>query len=128
MNEIVREWLAKSEDDWRVARREFAADPDPSFDAACFHAQQCIEKLMKAVLIDHQVLAPRTHDLLALSRLLETLGTNWSWDEAELQDLHRAAVGYRYPGDSADRQDAAQALEVCERLRAALHKLLSPEK
>jgi HEPN domain-containing protein len=38
MNETVREWVAKAEDDRRVARREFAADPNPSFDAACFHA------------------------------------------------------------------------------------------
>lgn len=121
----MREWLAKAEDDWRVAQREFAADPDPSFDAACFHAQQCVEKLMKAVLIDHQVLAPRTHDLLALSRLLSALGKGWSWDDVELASLNRAAVAYRYPGESADREDAAEALEIVARLRTALLKLVS---
>jgi HEPN domain-containing protein len=125
MNETVREWLAKSEDDWRVARREFAADPDPSFDAACFHAQQCVEKLMKAVLIDAAVLAPRTHDLLVLSRLLETLHRSWNWDEAELQALNQAAVAYRYPGESADREEAAEALAAAERLRTALRQLLA---
>lgn len=120
----MREWLAKSEDDWRVAGREFAADPDPSFDAACFHAQQCIEKLMKAVLIDRQVLAPRTHDLVVLSRLLEGLEKQWTWDEAELQGLNRAAVNYRYPGESADREDAAEALEACAQIRQRLLELL----
>src|SRR5437773_11694114 len=123
MNEIVREWLAKSEDDWRVARREFAADPDPSFDAACFHAQQCVEKLMKAVLINNQVLAPRTHDLLSLSRLLGASDKRWSWDEAALDELNRGAVGYRYPGESAEREDAVEALDICERIRVALHHL-----
>lgn len=116
--------MAKAEDDYRVARREFAADPDPSFDAACFHAQQCVEKLMKAVLIARQVLAPRTHDLLSLSRLIESLDRSWSWDDVELASLNRAAVNYRYPGESAGREDATEALTICERLRGELLKLV----
>lgn len=70
---------------------------------------------MKAVLIAHQVLAPRTHDLLSLSRSIESLDRSWSWDDVELASLNRAAVNYRYPGESADRDDAAEALSICER-------------
>ena len=126
MNDTVREWLAKSEDDRRVARRELAADPDPSFDAACFHAQQCVEKLMKAVLIERSVLAPRTHDLVTLSRLVQTVVPGWNWDELELVSLGRAAVHYRYPGEGADRADATDAVAICERLRPALLMLVTP--
>ncbi len=124
MNETVQEWVAKAEDDWRVAQRELAADPHPSFDAACFHAQQCVEKLMKAVLIHRQVLVPRTHDLVALSRLLQPLESAWRWDDAELEELNRGAVAYRYPGDFANLEDAVESLRLCESLRATLLRLL----
>src|SRR5438046_1500575 len=117
MNETVREWLAKADDDWRVAQREFAADPDPSFDACCFHCQQSVEKLMKAVLIYNEVLAPKTHDLLVLSQAVAAVDAGWNWDDAELNSLNRAAVVYRYPGESADREDASEALGICQRLR-----------
>jgi HEPN domain-containing protein len=40
-------WWKKAESDYRTMRREVAAEP-PNYDAACFHAQQCIEKLLKA--------------------------------------------------------------------------------
>lgn len=51
MNETVREWIAKAEGDFRTAQRELAATEAPNYDAVAFHAQQCIEKLLKALLI-----------------------------------------------------------------------------
>ena len=47
MKKITQEWIAKAEEDYLVATRELKADP-PALDAVCFHAQQCIEKYMKA--------------------------------------------------------------------------------
>ncbi len=119
--------MAKAEDDYRVAVREFQADPKPSYDAACFHAQQCVEKFMKAVLIHREVLAPRTHDLLVLSRSLASVETSWNWNETELESLNRAAVNYRYPGESADGDDAGTAVECAGRLRDALRRLIEPD-
>jgi HEPN domain-containing protein len=49
MNEVVEEWIAKAEGDFRTASRELVVVDRPNYDAVCFHAQQCIEKLMKAV-------------------------------------------------------------------------------
>ncbi len=81
---------------------------------------------MKAVLIDRGVLAPRTHDLLVLSRSVTSVELGWAWGEVELESLNRAAVNYRYPGESADRDDAATAIELAGRLREALRHLLEP--
>jgi HEPN domain-containing protein len=50
-SETVKEWIAKAEGDFTVACREMRARKSPNYDAACFHCQQCIEKLMKALLI-----------------------------------------------------------------------------
>ena len=49
MNEVAQEWINKAEGDYLTATREADASP-PNYDAVCFHAQQCIEKLLKALL------------------------------------------------------------------------------
>ena len=41
---------------------------------ACFHAQQAIEKSLKAVLFLHQIESRRTHDLVQLAQLLRQHG------------------------------------------------------
>lgn len=63
MNRIAAEFLDKAEADLATARREVAATQKPNHDAVCFHAQQAIEKLIKAILIEKNQTFPRTHDL-----------------------------------------------------------------
>ena len=120
MNETVKEWIAKAEGDYWTATRELLANERPNYDAACFHAQQCIEKLMKAVLIHKGVIPPRTHDLAQLQQLLIPLVEGWHWPVEELRFLTQAAVTFRYPGESADLNDADQAVCICKRLRESL--------
>ena len=69
MNEVVRERIDKAEGDYLTATREAQAAP-PNYDAACFHAQQCIEKLLKAALIAHGAIPTKTPDLTILSVIL----------------------------------------------------------
>ena len=66
MNPVVREWIAKAEGDYASARRELRARKDPNYDAACFHAQQCIEKYLKALLQSREAAFRKTHDLSLL--------------------------------------------------------------
>ena len=49
MKPLTREWVSKAEGDYATARREVRARRQPNFDAACFHAQQCAEKYIKAL-------------------------------------------------------------------------------
>jgi HEPN domain-containing protein len=46
MNELTEEWVNKAEGDFATAEREFAVQPAPNYDAVCFHAHQCAEKLL----------------------------------------------------------------------------------
>ncbi|HQK23390.1 MAG TPA: HEPN domain-containing protein [Candidatus Latescibacteria bacterium] len=101
MNEVVREWVTKAEGDFRTASRECRARQNPNFDAVCFHAQQCVEKLMKAALISAGLVPPKTHDLEQLDRLLKQTHTRWDVDLTDLRYLARASVAFRYPGESA---------------------------
>src|SRR5262245_6490438 len=50
MKPLTHEWIGKAEGDFATARREVRARKAPNYDAACFHAQQCVEKYLKALL------------------------------------------------------------------------------
>ena len=120
MNDTVKEWRDKAEGDYRTARREFDAADSPSYDATCFHAQQSIEKLMKAIMIHHRVVPPRSHNLARLSELLEPLCPGLVLVIEDLNHLTAIGIAVRYPGESADRGDAEEVMQICDRLRDAL--------
>ena len=80
MNPIVDEWIGKAESDFHTASRELVAVSHQNYDAVCFHAQQCIEKFVKAVLIAHGVIPPKIHDLAQIYRSLTP--TDWGWSPA----------------------------------------------
>jgi HEPN domain-containing protein len=124
MNGTVKEWVAKAGADYSTATRELQAAESPNFDAVCFHARQRVEKMLKALLIHLGIVPPRTHDLAELDRLLAPVCTQWSWPVQELRFLTRASVGFRYPGESADREDATESLNLATRMRERLRALL----
>jgi HEPN domain-containing protein len=120
MNDTVKEWIHKAEKDFATARRELAAVDEPNYDAVCFQPQQGVEKLIKALLIYRGTTPTKTHDLAFLHQALAEVCPEWSWPMEELRFLTRAAVAFRYPGESADREEAAQAVEIASRLREKL--------
>lgn len=127
MNGTVREWVDKGEADYVTAKRELAAVDGPNYDAVCYHAQQCIEKLMKALLIHCGVTPARTHNLMWLDKLLRPVAPDWSASEDELDFLTRAGVVFRYPGSAAEIDDANEAIAICGRMREKLLRLVSEE-
>ena len=127
MNETVREWIDKAEGDFVTAGRELHAEEFPNFDAACFHSQQCVEKLMKGLLIHLGTVPTKTHDLVYLDSILAGACPNWSWPVNELRLVSRAAVAFRYPGESSERQDAVEAFEITGRIRQALLSLFEED-
>jgi HEPN domain-containing protein len=123
MNATVEEWLDKSGKDYATSGRELKATDNPNYDAVCFHAQQPIEKLMKALLIHLGGAPTKTHDLAYLDQLLTQTCPDWSWPREDLRFLTRAAVAFRYPGEAADREEAAQAFALATKLRGKLLSL-----
>ncbi len=59
-------WLAKADEDIRVAELVLAAEP-PLVDPAAFHCQQAVEKIIKALLVAAAVKLPRSHDIEELA-------------------------------------------------------------
>ena len=116
------EWLRFAETDLTAARRLIAAEPLPS--TAAFHAQQAAEKAMKAALVARNARAPKTHDLLALARLLPDL--NGLPPDAALDQLTYYAVDSRYPDDFQDvtADEAHKAIETAEAVLVAVRAAL----
>jgi HEPN domain-containing protein len=85
-----------------------------------FHAQQCAEKYLKARLEEAGLAIPRTHNLYALLTLILSIEPSWRVLAADLNVLSTFAVAYRYPGVSATRIDAKDALSRCRKVRRVM--------
>jgi HEPN domain-containing protein len=117
MNPLVSEWIDKAEGDITTARRELRARKNPNYDAACFHAQQCAEKYLKAYLQYYDVSFPKTHNLIELLRLCVSVEPMLEQQRQALTQLDAYAVRYRYPGDSAIKEDAQKAVASSQSFR-----------
>lgn len=116
MNAQLKEWVAKADGDYASALREVRARKQPNYDSACFHAQQCIEKYLKAVLIKKRLPFSKVHDLEVLLDLCLSSYPLWEPMREDMQLLTQYAVQFRYPGESADKKEALQAVEAMKRV------------
>ena len=120
MKASVREWIAKADGDQVSALREFRARKCPNYDSACFHAQQCIEKLLKAVIDADGGTVNKVHDLTVLLSECLRLHPLWAPMRDDLELLSQYAVLFRYPGHSADRTKARSAIAAMKRCRVEM--------
>ena len=66
--EIVREWLAKADEDFEFARVNFEEEK-PFFAQICFHFQQAAEKYLISYVIAHELEFRKIHDLPMLLKI-----------------------------------------------------------
>lgn len=69
--------------------------PEIHLSIVCFHAQQTIEKSLKAVLFLHRIEFRRTHDLTELAQLLRQHGIESPVADLHLNVLNPFAVTFR---------------------------------
>lgn len=124
MSELLHEWLAKAEQDYHSAWRDYRARKFPNYDGAGFHAQQCIEKYLKGLLVSCGQPSVWGHDLLAIAEQCLPFLPQLELEKPLLALLTKFAVRYRYPGESATKTDAKNAIQAMEHLRRLMrHKL-----
>ncbi len=128
MKQITQEWLDKGEGDFATALRELRARKSPNYDACCFHAQQCVEKYLKAYLQERDIPFDRVHHLTLLLDKLLPANAMLEFLRSDLQSLNQFAVEFRYPGECADKELARQAVRICKRIRIILRAELGAEK
>ncbi len=110
-------WLRFAESDLALA--EAAGDKRVLYENLCFHAQQTVEKSLKAVLVLKGVAFPKTH---SLELLVDLLPSSVERTKALLES--RALSGYatvlRYPGalESATEEEYLNALGLARSIFA----------
>jgi HEPN domain-containing protein len=81
-----------------------------------FHAQQAIEKSLKAVLSAHMIEFRRTHDLVSLLDLLQDHKLPAPPEADWLDELNPYAVEARYGTIEPDGLDRTRALQAAEQV------------
>ena len=120
------EWLAHARSDANLAQLA-KGRKDVLPEQICFHAQQAVEKALKAVLLSQRVDFPLTHDLEALAELLESHGVRCPSEIADVDTLTPYAVETRYPGSFQEirHEDVDEAIWIAMRVLAWAEAFLS---
>jgi HEPN domain-containing protein len=123
---VVRQWVQKAENDLRTAEHMLTLDERCPTDVVCFHAQQCVEKYLKALLSLQGTEFPKTHSIGTLVALLPEpqVAALTAEDQERLTDF---ATVTRYPGDYdpislPEARDAV--VRVVRRVREQLRRAL----
>jgi HEPN domain-containing protein len=121
----TKAWLDKAILDLRAAEHERTASPPLTGDMV-FHAQQLVEKTLKAFLSWHDQPFRKTHSLVELGRQCAVL-------RPDLEPLLRAAAPlteyawkFRYPGEVEEPalEEADAALAIARRVFQSILALL----
>jgi len=125
---ILREWVQVAEEDIRNAEHTLTLQEGCPLRTVCFHAQQCAEKYLKALLTLRSVPFPKTHDLAELLHLFPP-GLQLNLPLEDVDRLTDYAMETRYPSFQGvpSRDEAEQAVETARRVRQAARALLPPE-
>lgn len=124
---LVRQWMERAEDDLRNAEHTLTLGEDCPVGTVCFHAQQCVEKYLKALMVLHGVDFPKIHSIPELLALVPA-AVRPDLSAEEQERLTDYATICRYPGDlePLTRDEAESAVKVARKVREAVRKHLPP--
>ncbi len=117
-------WIERADEDYLLSQSAIRRKSPLTY-GATFHAQQCIEKYLKALLISRKVDFPRTHDLAALGYLCKQAGIILPVDDDALEFLTAYAVETRYPGTQPTVEESKEALKLARIVRQFIKRTLS---
>lgn len=92
MNENAKRWLKFAKEDLEVAETILGAE---YYNQTCFHSQQSVEKVIKAIISEMGKTPPRTH---SITDLLSLIPSSWfSEYRQELVKFDDFYIPTRYP-------------------------------
>lgn len=97
VTEETQQWIASAERDREAVQLLQSASRRP-YDIIAFHCQQCAEKYLKALYIQHDRKPPFVHDLLTLARGVEERYPGLARVVADCERLTPFGTVTRYPG------------------------------
>ena len=124
MKAAAREWVDKAEADYAAALLLRRSRKKHSRDIVCFHLQQCVEKYLKARLVEAGIAFPKTHDLERLLALVVAVEPLWATLRPGMAALTDHAVEGRYPGRTTSPSEARSLLRATGRIRDLIRERL----
>lgn len=124
MKTATQDWVDKAEADYHVAALSRRSRKRGSREIACYLLQQCVEKYLKARLIEAGINFPRTHDIRRLLDLAVTVEPLWITLAPALATITNYAVATRYPGGDVTSAEANALLAATTRIRAIVRQSL----
>ncbi len=100
---------------------------DGPTDTVTFHAQQGVEKALKALLTFHRVEFPRIHDLVRLFDLVSPYLSGLEEYRAAFAEMSNYSVQVRYPDEflGPNRDEVVRSLAVASEVVAKIRKKIS---
>jgi HEPN domain-containing protein len=122
---VAGEWVKKAENDLKNAAFTLEMDDECPTDTVCFHAQQVVEKYLKALLVLKGIPFPKTHNIEDIIALLPP-GCRPKLNENDQEKLTEYATVTRYPGDyePISLDEAKKAVRIARSVRREIRKLL----
>jgi HEPN domain-containing protein len=122
---VIRELVIKAENDLTTAAHTLTLAVDTPTDTVSFHAQQCVEKYLKALLVPLATPFPKTHNIRSLLALIAARFRP-KIDGKDKDRLTEYATVMRYPGVGTDilLTEARHAVAVARRVRKQVRRHL----
>ena len=122
----ARQWLRYAAEDLEAAEVLMAA-PSPKARQALFHAQQTVEKALKAFLISNNRKYPLTHSLNVLLDLCAEMDPALRPTAGPALRLTQFAARFRYPGEEEEpgMQEAREGIAAARAVYLAVSDRLS---
>lgn len=127
---IVREWLAKADEDFKFAAASLNEGSE-FFAQICFHFHQAVEKYLKTFIISKELPFAKVHDLLYLLESCASVDASLRGLKDDCILLNTAYIETRYPvhwPTNYNRETADAALDSARNISRVIHaKLGFPE-
>lgn len=116
-DDLARLLMEKAAGDEKILFRLIDDDDIPD-DGLGFHAQQAVEKMVKAVLAHNDVSFERTHNIAYLLTLLDGAGISVPHDAGDLPNLSPWAAELRYARQPEAVLDRTEMRSLVEQTKA----------
>ncbi|HFE64142.1 MAG TPA: HEPN domain-containing protein [Caldithrix sp.] len=125
MKEQTRYWLKTANNDLSVI--EAILERKDLTPMVAFHAQQAIEKSLKAVLEEKETKVPRTHNLITLKELVEKY-LKINIEEELLTGINETYIDTRYPTDLGLLHSGIPSQRTAGEFSGAAHRIFREVK
>ncbi len=123
-SEYIKNWLFRANEDISVIESLSSINFEYYTSTICFHAQQAVEKFLKAFLIYQDIDFPKTHDLDFL--LMECQKIDKYLFDIDLKSLTDFGVSIRYPDDFyvPGVNETKEYITIATEIRNLIEKLI----